>query len=422
MKQYLLIATVILLAAGPILAQAEPAAVKPAPKPPAKAAEVMRNAVDPYVPAVERARFFIAAGKDNELTAAEFTANRKHAQPFVRPFDHWPMLIGFDKNSNKTIDWFEAAMYRREVRTKVMAEFDITKDRKLRGAERDKANTALANEKWLAARKARSGPRPVFVGEYEAGMVRRYDTDKDGQISDAERRAAFAQMREQGRRQMLARYDRNNDGELDEDERAAMRNQQQQPWQAKIREWQLRDYDLNNDGELDVEETAELRDAEAKFQTTMRAIGKRFEARIFDINGDGDITPEERTAVGQKMQGMAFKAMGRLAKYADSDGDGAASPQEWMDFRNKAGTKVMTWMEGYGLRYDKNDDGRLDARERDTLMKGLSDDIDARMAKADGNKDGHLEGDELLDMAEGFLQEVGLGPKERDRKDDGRRD
>ena len=419
MRQYLLIATVILLAAGPILAQAKPADVKP----PAKAAEVMRNAVDPYVPAVERGRFFKAAGKDNELTAAEFAADRKRTSPFVRPFDHWPMLIGFDKNSNKTIDWFEADEYRREVRRKVIDEFDITKDNKLRGGEREKANAALADEKWLAARKGRGGPRPVFAGRYEAGMVKRYDTDKDGRISDEERRAAFAQMREQGRKRMLDRYDKNQDGELDEGERRAMREAQGQPWRDKIREWQLRDYDHNNDGELDENETAELRDAEGKFRKTMEGIGKRFEKRIFDINGDGEITGEERAAVGQKMQGMAFKAMGRMAKYADFDGDGTASPQEWMDFRNKASAKVMTWMEGYGLRYDKNDDGRLDARERDTLMKGLSDDVDARIAKADGNKDGHLEGDELLDLAEGFLQEVGLGPKGRDdRRRDDRRD
>jgi len=405
-----------------MFAQPEPAAKAPAKTP--AAPEVMRNAVDPYVPAVERARFFKAAGKDNELTAEEFAADRKRTSPFVRTFDHWPMMIRFDKNSNKTIDWFEADRYRRQVRDKVMEIFDITNDKKLRGGERAKANAALANEKFLAAHKGKDAPAPAMGGAYQARMVQRYDTDKDGRVSDDERKAAFEDMRKQGQQRMLDRFDESNDGELDENERRAMRNEQKQPWQDKIREWQLRDYDRDGDGELNPEETAELKEAEAKFKTAMKDIGKRFERSMFDINGDGEISPEERAAVGQKMQGMAFKAMGRMAKYADFDGDGAASPQEWMEFRNRASTKMMGWMESYGLRYDKNDDGRLDSRERDTLLKGMSTDTDARIARHDANKDGHLEGDELLDMAEGFLKEIGMGPEEEDRRrrDDGRHD
>lgn len=420
MKQHLLTVIVILLAGVAARAQ-EKSAPKTEPKKPVvlKAPEVLRNAVDPYVPAVERARFFRAAGKDNELTAGEFVADRKRTLPFARKFDHWPMLISFDKNGNKTIDWFEADMYRREVRDKVLAVFDTVKDRRLKGKERTAANAALTSEKFLASRMGRGGPRPRFAGRYRQDMIKRYDANGDGEISEAERQKAFADMRERGRQRMLDRYDKNDDGELDDEERAAMRSDQRGPWQAKIREWQLRDYDLNGDGELDEKESAELKVAEAKFRKTIEGIGKTVRLRMEDINGDGEVTAEERQAVRDKWRGMMFTAIGRFSKYADTDGDGTASPDEWIEFRKRASVKGMEWMESYGLKYDANDDGRLDADERDTLMKGLRDDVDARMAKADANKDGHIEPAETLDMIEGFLDEIGLRPKrkgdERDR-------
>ena len=382
-----------------------------------KAPDVVRGTVDPYVPAVERARFFRAAGKDNELTAAEFTADRKRTSPFARKFDHWPMLIRFDKNGNKMIDWFEADMYRREVRKMVMDAFDTSKDRRLKGKERDAANEALTSEKFLAARLGRGKPRAAIAGGYDKRMMDRYDRNKDGEISEDERQKAFAEMRQRARERMLARYDKNEDGELDDEERAAMRSDQQAPWQAKIREWQLRDYDLNGDGELDEKETAELKVAEGKFRKTMEDIGKTVELRMNDINGDGEIADDERKAVREKWQGMMFNVFARFAKYADTDGDGSASPDELMDFRKRASVKVMSWMEGYGLKYDANDDGRLDSNEREVLMKGLRSEVEGRLTKFDANKDGHLEPEETLNLVEGFLGEVGLRPKGKDDKD-----
>ncbi len=409
MKHCLLIVAVVLVTVGPALAQEKPAAK------PAAAPEVMRNAVDPYVPAVERARFFMAAGKDNELTAEEFAADRKRKNPFVRKFDHWAMMIRFDKNRNKTIDWFEADMYRRQVRKEILEVFDITKDKKLRGGERAKANAALATEKFLAGRLRHGEPRPAFAGSYHKKMLERHDTDKDGQISDEERRAAFAAMRERGRQHMLERYDKDQDGELSAEERAAMRADRAGPWKAKIREWQLRDYDHDGDGELDEEETAELKVAEEKFKATMKDVGRMFELRLTDLDGDGEVTAEERAKVRDQWRGMMFKGLARVTKYADLDGDGTASPDEWIAFRERASVKVMNWMEAYGLKYDKDDNGRLDSDERDALMKGMRDNAEARLNKYDADKNGLLTPDETLDMAEGFLQEVGLDPRDRDK-------
>ena len=63
--------------------------------------------------ASERSKFFAAAGKDNELSETEFNAGRSKGTGFVRKTDNWAALLRHDRNSNKTIDWFEAAAYRR---------------------------------------------------------------------------------------------------------------------------------------------------------------------------------------------------------------------------------------------------------------------------------------------------------------------
>ena len=78
--------------------------------------DVLKDAVDPFVPGKERARFLKAAGVDTELDAKEFAANAKVADGFARAFDKWSNLILFDRNSDKKIDWFEANAYRRAVR------------------------------------------------------------------------------------------------------------------------------------------------------------------------------------------------------------------------------------------------------------------------------------------------------------------
>jgi len=150
MKHILPTLFVILLTGAPALAQGAAA--------PDKAPDVLRNAVDPYVPGAERGRYFRAAGVDNELTADEFAADRKRTTPFVRTFDHWPALVRFDKNANGTIDWFEADAYRRDVRKKVFDAFDTNDDRRLSPIERAAANKALTSEKFLAAGLGRGRP------------------------------------------------------------------------------------------------------------------------------------------------------------------------------------------------------------------------------------------------------------------------
>ena len=151
--------TVTMTAVG-IVTAAEPAketaakAAKPATKPP----EVMDGAIDPFLATSERARFFTAAGPDSELSAEEHAASKGKPGAFARKFDTFAGMLVFDKNGNKTIDWFEAKAYREDLRRRVFAAYDANKDGQLKGAERDKANQALAAGKVPGGSSAPCGP------------------------------------------------------------------------------------------------------------------------------------------------------------------------------------------------------------------------------------------------------------------------
>jgi hypothetical protein len=55
-------------------------------------------------------------------------------------------------------------------------------------------------------------------------MLKEFDTDKDGKLSDEEREAA-KKRGEEMRKKMLERFDADKNGELSEDERATMRKE-----------------------------------------------------------------------------------------------------------------------------------------------------------------------------------------------------
>ena len=63
--------------------------------------DVINDAVDPFVPGKERARFLKAAGVDTELDENEFVASAQLEDGFARVFDKWSALIRFDKNGSQ---------------------------------------------------------------------------------------------------------------------------------------------------------------------------------------------------------------------------------------------------------------------------------------------------------------------------------
>ncbi len=318
--------------------------------------DVLTDAVDPFSPGKERARFLKVAGVDTELEAQEFKANSKIANGFVRPFDKWSLLLLFDGNKDQKIDWFEANAYRKAIRAAVLTAYDKDGNSKLTGDERIKANKDLTAGKLprISKPKASSGtgntlgdglPNPGsrtsgnrspqetrgdsqrrrgssgFGGfsQNREEFVKKYDKDKDGELNEQERRDAYAAMRadsEKRRAEYIKLYDKDGDGELNEDERRAARTAAWARWkkenperaaEIEIRRAEfVKQYDKDNDGELSSEERREAYRArweQFKKDNPERAANmerrrKEFMKR-FDKNSDGEINDDERKAIGE---------------------------------------------------------------------------------------------------------------------------
>ena len=149
--------------------------------------DLCKDAVDPYEWIGQKALFFKAPGKDNELTEKEFSADKTAGKGFVRSFEKWSTIVAFDKDGKKQIDWLEADVYRRDLRKRVLTAHDTTKDGKLAGDERTAANKALAAGKFATA-TPRVSRRGSSRGSYweRPEMIKKYDKDKDGKLNDKE--------------------------------------------------------------------------------------------------------------------------------------------------------------------------------------------------------------------------------------------
>jgi hypothetical protein len=117
--------------------------------------DLVKSAVS-YDELEEQVRFAVACGDKKELSQAAFEENRKHRNPFVRPFDRWDQILLFDRNGNGTISLGEALQYRAALRKALLAAYDADHDGVLTGEERLAANKALAEGKLPAL----SVPKP----------------------------------------------------------------------------------------------------------------------------------------------------------------------------------------------------------------------------------------------------------------------
>ena len=169
-----------------------------------------------YNPVAERIRFFAAAGKDSELDAGEFTANRGKPDGFIRKTESWSAMLRFDKDKSKTIDWFEADAYRRSLDTTPRVRV-----------------TTLGG----AAIGAAAPGRPMTWTE----LTRKYDKDGNGKLTGSERTAAIAEYKRSRAKSsshssrhssshseakriwadVSKRHDKDGDGKLSKDERKA---------------------------------------------------------------------------------------------------------------------------------------------------------------------------------------------------------
>ncbi len=320
-----------------------------------KPADLARDAIAPYVPARERTRFLKNAGVDNELDAKEFAATQGKKNAFARTWDSWDALVKYDKDNNRTIDWFEADAYRRAGRKRVLAALDANKDGRLTGDERDKLNKSLASGRLPGKAAAPAqGTQPVRrQGALDDETRKKYDADADGKLSRDEmrrlwkdRQAAFVQ-----------KHDADGDGKLNEEEMKAATKAAFEIVKSRVQQRMMRRYDTDGDGELSEEENAAYEAAKKKTEERIAAFKQKAEKRRdemiekYDTDGDGAISEDERRAAREA-------ARAEIIEKYDTDGDGKVSREErraaWKERRQK-----------YILRrYDADGDGELNEDER----------------------------------------------------------
>jgi len=358
MSRILIAALTVTLVAGGVFAQDKDKATKSTEAESSR--DMLADAIDPFVPGKERARFLKAAGVDTELDEAEFKANAKLDDGFIRAYDKWSNLMLFDKNKDKKIDWFEANAYRRAVRAAVVATYDKDGNKKLNDEEREKANKDLSagklpkisaptastsgndsnlnnlpepgrrtnpgtpNQRGNSGRSNRGG----FGNFNREEFTKKYDKDGDGKLSDEERRDGFRtemqarvqRFREENperaaemdkrREEFLKKYDKDGDGELSREERSAGFRAEGEARRAEF----TKKHDKDGDGELSDEERragfrAEMEERLNQLRESNPELAKRMEERRaefmkqYDKNGDGEIDQKEREAIRESFQG-----------------------------------------------------------------------------------------------------------------------
>jgi len=348
--------------------------------------------IDRYRQGGERDRFFKAAGVDGELSREEFAADAKRPDPFVRPYDRWPAAVAHDVNGNGKLDWTEAERYRLAVRKQVMDRFDKDKNGKLTGAERGAANTWL--RRGLGATRRARGDR------------RNWDTDGDGKLSEDEqaaRREHFRRLVEDRRRSYeLRQYDKNRNGRLDEDEvaaRDAARKDREERMAEYRRQYQerIKKYDADGDGKLDREERAAM----------IKAMRDQWQAKRlakWDADGDGKLSESETQAEREQWRKDAEERRRQwMIRRHDKNRDGTldeteqaameAEQEKWRKMRESARERMKKWR----AQWDTDGNGEISDAERKAMREALRARWAERRKEMDADGDGKVSREEALE-------------------------
>lgn len=318
----------------------------------ARPADLCRGAIDPLDAGAERARFFAAAGADNELSAAEAAAPNS----FMRPFDHFQAMLAFDKNGNRTIDWFEAEAYRQNVRQRVLKQFDADKDGQLVGSERDAANAVLAK-----------GPLTVETASSRPASA---PADSTAVSRDGTPPGATSQPADPQRQERMA------------EQRRQMRESQ--------RQFQLRHFDADGDGQLSQQEKQQSKAFEQSLQQIGNDIRKQW------TNDDDE---QQRQALQDAGRRLFAKI---AAQYADQ------GPDAMMAIGRQFQQGMQAWMERMIETYGGEGGGMVNESNRQTIVNGMKDYFDQRCRACDADHDNQLNADEASQLLEDFAREVGV--------------
>ena len=320
--------------------------------------DLCKDAIDPYVPGMERMRFLQASGADNELSAEEFIADAGRAGGFAREFDAWDALAKFDKNDNGTIDWFEADAYRRDLRKRMLAAFDKNTDGRLTGEERRAANLALAAGKIpgtatpepdiveLAPVPGAGSPMPGVAGASAA----------PGTGEGAER--SMRQFADRMRGRIMERFDANQDGEIDEQERAAAQEQMRARFAEMRDRFLVRRFDADGDGQLGEAETASMEQAKEEWRARIESAKARFMEK-WDANADGQLEEGEKSAIRESFRARLAERRAAFIAEWDTDGDGELSEAERGAVREQMRARIEEWRQ----KMDADGDGRVSREE-----------------------------------------------------------
>jgi Ca2+-binding EF-hand superfamily protein len=191
--------------------------------------------------------------------------------------------------------------------------------------------TGLALALFASPSFAQDGDKPERKGERPSreDMMKKFDKDGDGQLNEAERKAAREAMQ---RRRGGAKGKRGDGKRGGKDGKGRRRG----PSRADI----LKKFDKDGDGKLNEAEQKAAREHMKKQRE------KRFEEMFkkADKDGNGKISADEAKALG---------ARGKRLMQADKDGDGAVSKDE-LKAAHKARGKRRGGKDGKGRRGGKD--------------------------------------------------------------------
>ena len=210
-------------------------------------------------------------------------------------------------------------------------------------------------------------------GKFFERMVKEFDADGDGKLSDAERATAvraaeqfIGRMKERGDGRgrpefgdALKRFDKDGDGQLSDDEKAAAVKargefgKQGQPGRLNLNdppEFVLKRFDKDGDGKLNEDEKKAVTEAMAKFPGGPPGMPNREEmVKRFDKDGDGKLNESEEAAARAEME----KRRGAGGGAAGGLTPGEGKPQESKLQKDELIKK-----------FDKDGDGQLNADEK----------------------------------------------------------
>ncbi|MBQ8375695.1 MAG: hypothetical protein IJX33_01415 [Akkermansia sp.] len=221
------------------------------------------------------------------------------------------MLAKFDadKDGKLSEDERKAAREARkaEMKAKFMEKFDADKDGQLSDAEKEAAKAEFGKRGPRHHGKCcgPKGPRPELTEEQKAEMkakfMEKFDADKDGQLSDAEKEAAKAEFKKHGPRhhgKCCGHKGPRHHGkccgpkgprpELTEEQKAEMKAK----FEARKAKF-MEKFDTNKDGQISDDEKEAIKAAHEARKAEMKA---KFMEK-FDTDKDGQISDAEKEAI-----------------------------------------------------------------------------------------------------------------------------